>query len=75
MAVIAPETPHTLRLRAEWNARLHEAAAHREGCGACDWLGLRICDEGLRLDDAERAAYGSYYEAKYAAPIVSEGQR
>ncbi len=75
VAKVAPETPRTLRLRAAWNARLHEAAAHRDGCSACDWLGLTVCDAGLRLDDAERAAWAAYFEARYAAPVVSEGRR
>lgn len=75
VAVIAPETPHTLRLRTEWNSRLDASAVHRNDCRTCDWLGLTVCDEGLRLDDAERAAYGDYYRARYAAPVVSEGQR
>lgn len=75
VAVLAPETPISARLYAEWSARLDISTDHRNGCGTCDWLGMTLCDEGVRLEDAERAAYGAYYEARYAAPIVSEGQR
>ena len=75
VAKVAPETPHTLRLRAEWNARLDAATDHRNGCGACDWLGPRTCDEGLRLDDAERSAFGAYYTARYADPVVLDEVR
>lgn len=75
VARIAPETPHTLALRDEWSARLEAATVHRNACEACDWLGLRTCDEGLRLDDAERSAFGAYYTARYADPVVLDEVR